>query len=78
MSTRSIRQVLVVAFGLSLSSVALARNPPALVKQQEAAAHAVKTSNGYRDMNVRFATAKAQAPTELREAGGYRGMNVRF
>lgn len=78
MSTRSIRQILVVAFGLSISGMAFARNPPALVKQQQAAAHATQSSNGYRDMNVRFGSVASRAPSVTRESGGYRDINVRF
>lgn len=78
MSTRSIRQILVVAFGLSISGMAFARNPPALVKQQQAAAHATQSSNGYRDMNARFGSVANRAPSVTRESGGYRDINVRF
>ena len=78
MSTRSFRQIMVVAFGLSLSGLAFARNPPALVKQQAAAAHAVKASNGYRDINARFGVVPERAPLVTREAGGYRDIHTRF
>lgn len=78
MSTRSFRQILVVAFGLSLSGIAFARNPPVLVHQQAAAAHAVKASSGYRDINSRFGSVPERAPLVMREAGGYRDMHTRF
>jgi len=78
MSTRSFRQFLIVAFGVSLSSLAFARNPPALVKQQQAAAHATQTSNGYRDINARFGAVPARTPEVMRAAGGYRDIHYRF
>jgi len=78
MSIRSIRQILVVAFGITLSGIALARNPPALVRQQEAATLATRSSAGYRDMNVRFGAIGLRSPQVLRAAGGYRDMNYRF
>jgi len=78
MSIRSIRQILVVAFGVTLSGIALARNPPALVRQQEAAANATRTSGGYRDINVRFGAIALRSPQVMRAAGGYRDMNYRF
>lgn len=78
MSTRSFGQILTVAFGMSLSSAALARNPPALVKVQEAAAHATQTSGGYRDINARFGAVPARTPEVMRAAGGYRDIHSRF
>ena len=78
MSMRSVHQALVIAFGLSLSALALARNPPALVKQQESAAHATRASAGYRDINWRFGVVPARAPEVMRAAGGYRDINYRF
>jgi hypothetical protein len=78
MSQRSLRQVLVVAFSLTLSGFAFARNPPALVKRQQAAAHATQSSGGYRDINWRFGSVPARSPRVLREAGGYRDINWRF
>jgi len=78
MFTRSFRQILAVAFGLSLTSVAFARTPPALVKQQLAAAHATATSGGYRDINARFGAVPARTPEVMRAAGGYRDIHYRF
>jgi hypothetical protein len=78
MSMRSVHQALVVAFGLSLSGFAFARNPPALVKQQQAAAHATRASGGYRDINWRFGIVPARTPEVMRAAGGYRDMYYRF
>jgi hypothetical protein len=78
MSIRSIRQVLVVAFGVSLSSLAFARNPPVLVKQQQAAAHATQTSGGYRDINQRFGSVPERTPVVMSASGGYRDIHSRF
>jgi len=78
MSIRSMHQAVVIAFGLSVSGLALARNPPALVKQQEAAAHATRASAGYRDINWRFGIVPARTPEVMRAAGGYRDINYRF
>jgi len=78
MSMRPVRQFLIVAFGLSLSGLAFARNPPALVKQQQAAEHATRVSGGYRDLNWRFGIVPARTPEVMRAAGGYRDMNYRF
>ena len=78
MSNRSFRQILVVAFGLSLSSLAFARNPPSLVKQQQAAANATQSSGGYRDITWRFGVVPARSPQVMRAAGGYRDIHYRF
>lgn len=78
MYTRSFGQILTVAFGISLSSAALARNPPALVKAQRAAARATETSGGYRDINARFGAVPARTPEVVRAAGGYRDIHSRF
>jgi len=78
MSKRSVHQALVIAFGLSLSGLALARNPPALVKQQQAAEHATRAGGGYRDINWRFGIVPARTPEVMRAAGGYRDINYRF
>jgi hypothetical protein len=78
MFTRSFGQILGVAFGMSLSSLAFARNPPALVAQQKAAENATETSGGYRDINSRFGAVPALAPEVMRAAGGYRDINSRF
>jgi hypothetical protein len=78
MSIRSFRQILIVAFAVFLSSLAFARNPPALVKQQQAAANATQTSGGYRDVNWRFGIVPARSPEVMRAAGGYRDINYRF
>ena len=75
---RSIHQAIVIAFGLSVSGLAFARNPPALVKQQAAAAHATRASGGYRDINWRFGIVPARTPEVMRAAGGYRDINYRF
>ena len=78
MSTRSFGQILTVAFGVSISSLAFARNPPALVRQQQAAAHATQTSGGYRDITARFGSVAARTPEVIRAAGGYRDIHSRF
>ncbi len=78
MSIRSFRQILVVALGVFSSSIAFARNPPSLVKQQQAAAHATHAGGGYRDINSRFGVVAARSPQALRAAGGYRDINYRF
>lgn len=79
MSVRSIRQFLIVAFGVSISSLAFARQPPALVKQQTAATDATQTSGGYRDINLRFGSVPARSPVVMRAAAaGYRDINYRF
>jgi hypothetical protein len=78
MSIRSFRQILIVALGVFSSSIAFARNPPALVKQQQAAAHAIHEGGGYRDINWRFGVVPARSPQVLRAAGGYRDINYRF
>jgi len=78
MSMRPVYQAFIVAFGLSLSGFAFARNPPALVKQQQAAAHATRASGGYRDLNWRFGIVPARTPEVMRAAGGYRDINYRF
>lgn len=78
MSKRSFRQILVVAFSLTLSGFAFARNPPALVKQQQAAAHATQSGGGYRDSNVRFGVVGARSPEVMLASGGYRDINYRF
>ena len=78
MSKRSFRQILIVAVGLSVSGAAFARNPPALVKQQQAAANAAQASSGYRDINTRFGTVGARTPEVMRAAGGYRDIHYRF
>ncbi|RYZ07766.1 MAG: hypothetical protein EOO73_10565 [Myxococcales bacterium] len=78
MSVRSIRQILVVAFGVSISSLALARTPPSLVMQQQAAARATESSGGYRDMNLRFGSVAERAPAARLASGGYRDMHHRF
>jgi hypothetical protein len=78
MSKRSVYQALVIAFGLSLSGLAFARNPPVLVKEQRAAAHATRASAGYRDINGRFGVVPAHTPAVMRAAGGYRDLHYRF
>lgn len=78
MSIRTIRQALTVGFGLTLSSIAFARNPPSLVKQQEAAASSTRESAGYRDMSSRFGSVAARTPQVMRADGGYRDINHRF
>ncbi len=78
MSKRSIRQLLIIAVGLSVSGAAFARNPPALVKQQQAAATSTQTGSGYRDLNTRFGTVGARSPEVMRAAGGYRDIHYRF
>jgi hypothetical protein len=78
MSKFSFRQIVIVAFGVSISSLAFARNPPALVKQQQAAANATRSSGGYRDINWRFGAVPARSPEVVRAAGGYRDIHYRF
>ena len=78
MSVRSARQVLIVALGVFSSSIAFARNPPALVEQQQAAAHATQSSGGYRDINSRFGEVAARSPQLMTASGGYRDIHHRF
>lgn len=78
MPIRSIHQAVIIAFGLSLSGLALARNPPALVKQQAAVESGASASRGYRDINWRFGIVPERAPGVLRVVGGYRDIQVRF
>jgi len=78
MSSKSIRQLLIVAFGVSLSSLAFARNPPSLVKRQQAAAHATQGGGGYRDITWRFGVVPARSPEVMRADGGYRDIHSRF
>jgi hypothetical protein len=78
MSKHTIRQALVIAFGLSFSGAAFARNPPALVKEQRAAAQAGLASSGYRDINWRFGSVPSRSPEVVRAAGGYRDIHHRF
>lgn len=59
------RQILVGLFALSFSGAAFARNPPSLVKLQQASAHATQSGGGYRDINWRFGSTK---PTQARTA----------
>lgn len=78
MPIRPVHQAVIIAFGLSLSSLALARNPPALVKQQEAVEAGARASRGYRDINWRFGIIPEREPGVMRVAGGYRDILVRF
>ena len=78
MFQRIINQGLVLAFSLSVTGFAFARNPPALMKQQHVAAHTGKSSAGYRDINWRFGTVAGRAPEVVRAAGGYRDIYYRF
>lgn len=78
MFPRIVNQGLVLAFSLSVSGFAFARNPPALVKQQQAAAHTGKSSAGYRDINWRFGAVAARSPEVMHAAGGYRDIYYRF
>jgi hypothetical protein len=78
MSVRSVRQVLIVALGVFSSSIAFARNPPALVEQQKASEHARESGGGYRDINLRYGNVPARSPQLLSASGGYRDMNHRF
>lgn len=78
MSIRSIRQISVVAFAVSLSSLAFARNPPALVQQQQAAEHATQSGGGYRDINHRFGAVAERTPATRSASRGYRDINYRF
>jgi hypothetical protein len=78
MSSRTFGQILTVAFGVSLSSLAFARNPPALVEQQQRAEQATQSGGGYRDINWRFGSVPARSPQVVHAAGGYRDMRARF
>lgn len=78
MFIRSIHVALAISFGLSLSGLAFARNPPVLVKQQQAAAHSARAGAGYRDINWRFGDVAARSPQVMRAAGGYRDIAYRF
>jgi hypothetical protein len=78
MFKRALHQALVIAFSLSVSGLAFARQPPALVKRQAAAAHATRASAGYRDLNWRFGAVAARSPKVMLASGGYRDMYYRF
>ena len=78
MSVRSARQVLIVALSVFSSSIALARNPPALVKLQHVSAPASQSAGGYRDIHSRFGNVPARSPQLMSASGGYRDMNHRF
>jgi hypothetical protein len=78
MSNKLVRQILVGLFAVSFSSVAFARNPPSLVKRQQASAHATQSGGGYRDINWRFGAVPARSPEVMRADGGYRDINYRF
>ena len=75
---RSFQKFVIVALGLSLSGLAFAHSPPALVKQQQASAHATQSGGGYRDVNWRFGSVPARTPSVMRAAGGYRDIHWRF
>jgi hypothetical protein len=80
MSTRSVRQIIALAFTLSLSGIASARQPASLVKLQQAAAASpsAKSSGGYRDLEWRFGPVASRNPMVVAAAGGYRDINTRF
>jgi hypothetical protein len=75
---RHIHHPLVIALGLSITSLALARQPPALVEQQRAADSATQSSAGYRDITWRFGVVASRTPQVLRASGGYRDIHHRF
>lgn len=75
---RYIHHALVIALSLSITSLALARQPPALVEQQRAADSATQSSAGYRDITWRFGVVASRAPQVLRASGGYRDIHHRF
>jgi hypothetical protein len=78
MFKRIVASLSVASFALSLSAVAAAHQPPSLVKRQAAAAIAVKSSGGYRDMHARFGDVTLRTPTVMKSAGGYRDIAHRF
>src|SRR5690349_3237989 len=85
MSTHSIiHRSLITAFVLSIGGVAFARQPPALIKAQQAAEHAAvcegraQPGAGYRDAMVRFAAPAQASPTQVAKAAGYRDSVKRF
>jgi hypothetical protein len=78
MFKRIVSSLSVASFALSLSAVAAAHSPPSLVQRQAAAAHAVQSSGGYRDIHARFGDVALRAPTVMKTAGGYRDIAHRF
>jgi hypothetical protein len=74
---RAVLRFLVASFGLTFSTGAFARSPPALVERQQSAAHATCSGGGYRDMNRRLTPGSALSP-EAFESRGYRDMNWRL
>jgi hypothetical protein len=76
MSIRSTLSIVtVIGMSLVTTSVALARNPPALVRSQEVAGRAEPTS-GYRDSLARVAKRETIANTT--KSAGYRDSLARF
>jgi hypothetical protein len=77
MSIRSsIVSLLILGSALVTTSVAYARNPPALVRSQEAQGEPV-ASSGYRDSLARVRHSENATETVLRSAG-YRDSLTRF
>jgi hypothetical protein len=76
MSIRSsVRILTVLGLSLATTSVAFARNPPALVRAQGSQDRAVATS-GYRESLARI--GKPEARAEARQSPGYRDSLRRF
>lgn len=72
------RQVITLALALTVTGIAAAHSPPSLVKRQAAAAHAQKSSAGYRDMHVRFGDTTVRSARAVQAPGGYRDIAHRF
>jgi hypothetical protein len=78
MLKRAYHQAITLALVLTVSGIAAAHSPPSLVKRQAAAAHAQKSSAGYRDMHVRFGDATVRSARVVQAPGGYRDIAHRF
>ena len=75
MSIRSsVHSFVIVASLLASTSVAFARNPPALAQARQSQGSATAASN-YRDSSVRFGAAGAR---DAQRAAGYRDSLTRF
>ena len=85
MSIASIARSSFIVLGLvSSSSLAFARQPPAVLQAQERADNAlcqgapVVAGSGYRDMRVRFGGPRVESIAAVRTGAGYRDALVRF
>ncbi len=76
MSIRSsARSLLIVTLSLGATSLAFARNPPALVTSQASSGHVV-SGGGYRDSLARLSESRDGAV--VRSSSGYRDALTRF